>query len=454
MTDKPGKKAKARAKRKTASMRTPRQTPKRPSLTDFTAADQERLNTLFAQMQAFSFPDLPKLPDPETLDPRNKNIPRDAALIARYGQTEALHFSRDPNVKGVGLGLRQHHGKQTDELCLVVMVGKKLRPRDVPKKCLLPTHITCEGQEFRVDVQEFPNLDFRFMHHCPRYPRITGGCSGSAISVEGGDPCAGGTLTGTWRAQSGSRQRGMTCCHVSLGFGIDAFLANLPMSLLWLFDSPSGADIIASDAIQQGQNLHRLMSIDTPWPILVPFPMPIPVLGGAFAFILVDAAAGTIRPQAIPPFAGRPFSFSPTPPHNPPVRGSITQQRIRSARVALPGMDVTKVGQTTGQTWGNVALSFVQFFLPVPLGPFPLLIIFDQIISTMDIGPGDSGAALTTDDMNYLGHCWAGLPFGVRTGVSPANPGALCPITPNDVVPQTLSTPYYWTELLMNLDHS
>lgn len=413
-------------------------------------ADRKALDRVFRQLKRMEFPQLPPLPDPELLDPRHKDIPRDDALIARYAQTEALRFSVDPNVRGVGLGLRKRRGEATGEKALVALVEKKLPPRRVRKGCMLPRTITCEGREYPVDVQEAPHLAPRLMRACRPWPRLSGGCSGSAIYADGGNPCGGGTLTGTWRASSGSAQRGMTCAHVALGWGIEDFLANLPVSLLWLFQSPDGAEIVASDGIQVGQTLHRLMEIDTDWWILVPIPLPLP-LPGAAGFVYVDAAAGRVRPAVIPPFRG-PFSFATAPPLAPPRRGSLIGRRIRTARIALPGQDVMKVGQTTGLTFGSVSISFLQFFLPVPLGPFPIFVLFDQIVADMDIGPGDSGAALVTDDMHFLGHCWGGLPLGVGSVTPPTPPG--CVVRPRDVVGSTLATPYYWSEALMNLDLS
>lgn len=42
---------------------------------------------------------------------------------------------------------------------------------------------------------------------------------------------------------------------------------NLPMSILWLFESPDGAEMIVSSPIQVGQGLYQLFEVDTPVPI-------------------------------------------------------------------------------------------------------------------------------------------------------------------------------------------
>ncbi|MCZ6605081.1 MAG: hypothetical protein O7A03_08045, partial [Alphaproteobacteria bacterium] len=131
--------------------------------------------------------------------------------------------------------------------------------------------------------------------------------------------------------------------------------------------------------------------------------------------------------------------------------GIITGGTLRGTRVALPGDRVTKVGRTTGVTFGEVMISFLQIPIPVPIPPVPMIILFDQIMSSMSIGPGDSGAALMDRDLHFMGHCCLGLPLGIR-GVTPAAPPG-CAVTQQDVVPITLSTPYYWTERLMNLDY-
>lgn len=54
------------------------------------------------------------------------------------------------NVVGVGVGYRQHAGKRTDELALVVMVNKKVPLAQLAPQDVIPT--TLEGVP--VDVQE------------------------------------------------------------------------------------------------------------------------------------------------------------------------------------------------------------------------------------------------------------------------------------------------------------
>ena len=46
-----------------------------------------------------------------------------------------------PNVVGTGIGLRQRQDKTTDELCLVVMVSKKLPANKLPPGGLLPREL-------------------------------------------------------------------------------------------------------------------------------------------------------------------------------------------------------------------------------------------------------------------------------------------------------------------------
>lgn len=55
-----------------------------------------------------------------------------------------------PNVVGVGIGMRQRDGDYTNEMCLVVMVDKKLPIAQLAVDSILPTELDGVG----VDVQE------------------------------------------------------------------------------------------------------------------------------------------------------------------------------------------------------------------------------------------------------------------------------------------------------------
>ncbi len=55
-----------------------------------------------------------------------------------------------PHVVGVGIGLRQQAGDYTDELCLVVMVDKKLPLAQLAPESVIPTELDSIG----LDVQE------------------------------------------------------------------------------------------------------------------------------------------------------------------------------------------------------------------------------------------------------------------------------------------------------------
>ena len=55
-----------------------------------------------------------------------------------------------PHVVGVGIGMRQRNGDYTDEMCLVVMVDKKLPIAQLDTASILPTELDGVG----IDVQE------------------------------------------------------------------------------------------------------------------------------------------------------------------------------------------------------------------------------------------------------------------------------------------------------------
>ena len=75
-----------------------------------------------------------------------KRIAKIAAVQDKYND-RLLGY---PNVVGAGIGLRQRQGKAADELCLVVMVKRKLPPEDLPAGGMLPSELDGVG----IDVIE------------------------------------------------------------------------------------------------------------------------------------------------------------------------------------------------------------------------------------------------------------------------------------------------------------
>ena len=75
-----------------------------------------------------------------------EKIEKIAALQDKYSPKLMTY----PNVVGVGIGLRQRQDKTTDELCLVVMVSKKLPAKNLPPGGLLPRELDGIG----IDVIE------------------------------------------------------------------------------------------------------------------------------------------------------------------------------------------------------------------------------------------------------------------------------------------------------------
>ncbi len=60
-----------------------------------------------------------------------------AAIHERY-DTCLMRF---PNVVGTGIGYRRRNGQSTDELCLVVMVSRKLERTALPPEAILPREL-------------------------------------------------------------------------------------------------------------------------------------------------------------------------------------------------------------------------------------------------------------------------------------------------------------------------
>ena len=90
------------------------------------------------------------------------------------------HIMEMPNVVGVGIGYKESSGKMLDELCIIVLVRKKLPIEALPSSGIIPHELEgvktdvvevgdkgpgCNG---RVDVQPFQDKgDYR--PHDPRY---------------------------------------------------------------------------------------------------------------------------------------------------------------------------------------------------------------------------------------------------------------------------------------------
>ncbi|MEX2283980.1 MAG: hypothetical protein WEE89_15955 [Gemmatimonadota bacterium] len=386
---------------------------------------------------------VPELPPPPRdaiarTDPARMGLPRGCPETVEYARTEALRFldkerNLDGNLRGVGLGLREVNGEPTDEFALTFLAYEKRPPDKVPKGCLLPRFVTRGNQKIRVDVIEAPGEIQWTQTPCPQGSFDLSSCSGAAIATEA-DGDWDGTLGGTWRRLDGSGHRGLTNCHVAIGdLSFQQFIAGLPGTIARLFESPRGKRIFTG--VPGAQNF-QIMEIDTIWPILAPWLLPIPI-AGALPFVFLDCAAGDIDHRAV----GNPLFLPPPPPPARNVRGGIiTGARIRSAQAPIPGTEVYKVGAQTGTTFGRIRIAFLQ--IPIAIGP--LIVIFDQVLARLAIANGDSGSSMIErTDNHYIGSCWGGLPLNGP----PVDLGG-----GNLMLDHALATPAHQTFWRMNLD--
>lgn len=76
----------------------------------------------------------------------DKRIEKIAAVQDKYNPRLMAY----PNVVGVGIGRRHRQGKTTNELCLVVMVKRKLPASKLPTEDILPRELDGVG----IDVIE------------------------------------------------------------------------------------------------------------------------------------------------------------------------------------------------------------------------------------------------------------------------------------------------------------
>lgn len=69
------------------------------------------------------------------------DITERAAAIAEAQAKYDDYLMSFPNVVGTGIGYRQRKSEPSDELCLVVMVSRKLAPNDLATGALLPRQL-------------------------------------------------------------------------------------------------------------------------------------------------------------------------------------------------------------------------------------------------------------------------------------------------------------------------
>lgn len=64
-----------------------------------------------------------------------------AAAIAEVQTKYDDYLLSFPNVVGTGIGYRQRMSQPSEELCLVVMVSRKLAPEKLPPEAMLPRQL-------------------------------------------------------------------------------------------------------------------------------------------------------------------------------------------------------------------------------------------------------------------------------------------------------------------------
>lgn len=365
-------------------------------------------------------PELPPLPvHPSLSEPPAKSAGNLEHCIECVRSPETLKYlDKDPNVRGVGVAAgRSGDDKYDGQLTIGFIVYKKLPHTKISRGCLLPKRIDSSGGPLDVRVIELDGDIQPAQSRCPLMTTAVGACGGSRIANTIPTPLGPfGTFGGSWDALIGSGRRGLTNAHVAIGLELDNFIAGLPGSLGTLFQSPRGEEIF-TNGFGAADNF-RIMEIDTIHPILTPFSvfaatLPLVLPAGAFGFVLLDCAAGDIDYQAIP--NPPPLPPAAAPPARFPRRGLVGGGRIGRANLyPIPGDQVWSPG---GQqiSFGGVLLTNVQ----LAIGFAPLVVIVDQILSVLNIFPGDSGSPLlSTSGNRYYGSRWAGIgpPASTRGG--------------------------------------
>ena len=69
------------------------------------------------------------------------DITKRTAAIAEVQAKYDDYLMSFPNVVGTGIGFRQRKSQPSEELCLVVMVNRKLAPEELPSEAMLPDEV-------------------------------------------------------------------------------------------------------------------------------------------------------------------------------------------------------------------------------------------------------------------------------------------------------------------------
>lgn len=282
-----------------------------------------------------------------------------------------------PNVIGVGDGLRVAGGKQTDELCLVVLVRRKVPREGLQAKDLVPAQV----DDVRTDVIEVG--DVRAL--ADRTGRFRPAVPGVSI---GHYQITAGTFGAVVRDSETGKPLILSNNHV-------------------LADSNNGrtGDPIlqpgAADGGRREDDTIAQLVRFAPIQFLVEPPTCPWATGLAnFANWVARAIGSSHRLQAYqthPQASNRVDAAVAEPLSADLIRGDVLEiGEISGTRQASLGMTVRKSGRTTGFTMGQVMV--LDATITIGYGPSRRARYDGQIVTSAMSAPGDSGSLLVAGD--------------------------------------------------------
>ncbi len=308
--------------------------------------------------------------------------------VTRVKETHKEAIMAKPNVVGVGTGYKVSKGQRTGELCVVVLVRRKIPEAGLHPQALVPQGI--DG--VATDVVQVGDL-WAFQSRTDRQRPAPGGVSIGHYQV------TAGTFGTVVRDRASSDRLILSNNHV---------LANSNAA------SP-GDPILQPGAADGGQvaddtiaRLERFCPIEfSVAPPTCPVWMGVADVANALAR-LVGAKHQLQAFQSDPQASNLADAAVARPLEDDDILDEILEIGVVEGTVpATLGMSVRKSGRTTGLTSGEITV--LDATVDVSYGPFQIARFEGQIVSGPMSSPGDSGSLLVAGDSQHaVGLLFAG----------------------------------------------
>lgn len=300
------------------------------------------------------------------------------------------NLRQQPNVIGVGCGYKIKNGVQTNELCVVVAVTKKIPPSRLAAQQVVP--MTVEG--VTTDVIEIGVIRAFAIDPTQRYRPPVPGCSIGHYQI------TAGTLGCI--VKKGGKEYILSNNHV-LANSNSAAIGD-PIYQPGVYDGGTSDDTVA--------NLSEFVQINFDGTIPVPPPEPPKCPWAKATAATANAAAKLLgrkhRLVAVGPQADTTnYVDAAIALPTVPVSCDIPEIGLPvGVQSPVLGMQLQKFGRTTQYTKGTILA--LNFTVSVSYGTNLTAEFTDQILAGPMSQPGDSGSAVLSMDKTLVGLLFAG----------------------------------------------